>query len=216
MSNVRIYRIDTGPVWSWRVVVFSLFITLLVFFSLPLIESLVKKSKRLVIRRVERIEIQKAPPRIPPPIEKKKAPPKPKLNKARQRLAMMKLNAALELQPGIGDFGLNFGLSAMPRADEFVFDIAEVDQAPKVIYQVPPVYPLAAKHRGIAGKVVIKFIVQVDGSVDGIQVESATPANLFEQSAINAVKKWRFKPGRRHNQPVATRVELPIEFKLER
>lgn len=216
MSKVRIYQIDAGPVWSWRVVIFSLITTMLIFVSLPFMESLVKKSKRLVVRQVERMEIQKALPRTPPPIEKKKELFKPRLNQVRQRLSLMKLNATLDLQPGIGDFGLDFGLDPMLGVDEFVFDMAEVDQAPKVIYQVAPIYPLAAKYRGMAGKVVIKFIVQIDGSVNSIQVESATPANLFEQAAINAVKKWRFKPGRRNNRPVATRIELPLEFKLER
>lgn len=216
MSKVRIYRIDIGPVWSWRVVIFSLFITMMVFFSLPLIESMVKKTKRLAVRRVGSVEIQKVSPRILPLIKKKKVPPKPRLNQVQRQLSMMKMNVALDLQPGLGDFGLNFNLGTVLNADELVFDIAQVDQAPKVVYQVAPIYPLAARHKAIEGKVVIKFIVHVDGSVSSIKIQSATPANLFEQSAINAVKKWRFKPGKRNNDSVATCVELPLEFKLER
>jgi len=216
MSKVRIYQIDVGPVWSRRVVTFSFLITLTVFFSLPLVESMIKKTKTLVVRQVGSVEIQKAPPRILPRIKKEKVPPKPRLNQVRRQLSMMKMNVVLGLQPGVGDFGLNFNLSTGLNADELVFDIAEVDQAPKVVYQVAPVYPLAARHKGIEGRVVIKFIVHVDGSVSGIKIQSAAPTGLFEQSAINALKKWRFKPGRRNNNPVATSVELPLEFKLER
>ncbi|MCD4812455.1 energy transducer TonB [bacterium] len=216
MSKVRIYQIDIGPVWSRQVVIFSLLITLTIFLGLPLIESMAKKTKALVVRQVESVEMQKVPPRIPLLIEKKKEHPKPRLNPVRRQLSMMKMNVVLGLQPGVGDFGLNFNLSNVLNADELVFDIAEVDQAPKVVYQVAPVYPLAARNKGIEGKVVIKFIVHADGSVSSIKIQSAAPANLFEQSAINAVKKWRFKPGRRNNNPVATSVELPLEFKLER
>lgn len=216
MSRTRIYQPDTGPGWSWKVVGFSLVVTLCIFWGLPFLESLIQKAKRFQVRQVDHIEVIKAPPEIPPPVKKEKAPPKPKLNRMRQQLSMMKMSISLGLEPGAGDFGLDFGLGNMMNSSALVFDIEEVDKPPKAVYQIAPVYPLAAKHKGVEGQVVIKFVVQADGSVTDVKVVSARPADLFEQSAINAVRKWRFKPGTRHNQPVATRVEVPLEFKLER
>lgn len=79
-----------------------------------------------------------------------------------------------------------------------------------------PVYPLAAKLRNVKGRVVLAIVVNADGTVDRIAVQSASPVGVFEQAAINAVKKWRFKPGTRRGKPVATRVIQPLEFSLEK
>jgi len=45
-------------------------------------------------------------------------------------------------------------------------------------------------------------------------VVSAEPEGVFEDSAVSAVKKWRFEPGRVDGEPVPTWVRLPVSFTL--
>jgi protein TonB len=44
-------------------------------------------------------------------------------------------------------------------------------------------------------------------------VES-NPQGYFEQSALEAIRHWRFKPGIYRGKAVATWVTLPIQFRL--
>jgi protein TonB len=69
-----------------------------------------------------------------------------------------------------------------------------VGQGPGVIKRVEPIYPPMARAARIEGQVVLDAIVLDDGSVGEIKVlKSANP--MLEQSAIAALKQWRFAPG---------------------
>ncbi len=216
MNTPRLYCPDMGPKWSYKVAIAGILITLGIFLSLPLLDMLVRQKKRLKLRPVSVMEIRKTLPRIPPPIKKRTKVRKPKLAEPRQSLAMTRINAALSLEPGFGDFSLNFGPSLMGGVGDLVFDISVVDQPSRGVFTMLPVYPLAAKLRNVKGRVVLAIVVNADGTVDRIAVQSASPVGVFEQAAINAVKKWRFKPGTRRGKPVATRVIQPLEFSLEK
>ncbi len=49
---------------------------------------------------------------------------------------------------------------------------------------VSPVYPDAARKRGIEGWVELAFTVQTNGSVDQVEVRNASPAEVFDDAAI--------------------------------
>jgi protein TonB len=102
-----------------------------------------------------------------------------------------------------GDMGGEFGLK-------------QVDQAPVPIRKVTPEFPEAARKLGASGKVLLKFLVKADGSVIRASVVEASPAGLFDHSALDAVCKWRFTPGVYHGHAVATWVMLPVYFRLSR
>jgi TonB family protein len=65
--------------------------------------------------------------------------------------------------------------------------------ARKVIQEVEPAYPAQSRDRGVGGTVGLKVTVQADGTVRDVQVEYGDP-NLAE-SAVRAVKLWRYAPG---------------------
>jgi protein TonB len=62
------------------------------------------------------------------------------------------------------------------------------------IVKVAPVYPRRALSRGIEGYVIVEFTVSKQGSVKHPLVIKAEPANLFEQAAIDATLKFKYKP----------------------
>lgn len=109
--------------------------------------------------------------------------------------------------PGGGGFSSGRGLAGE-------FDATSVDKAPQILKKVEPAYPAAARRLGICGRVVVKFLVEPDGSVAKLSIVEAHPRGFFERPTLEAVGKWRFKPGRYRGNAVATWVILPVEFRL--
>lgn len=64
--------------------------------------------------------------------------------------------------------------------------------APTPIRIRQPVYPEGALVRGIEGQVVVEFNLAEDGSVGNLRVVSATPAGVFDQAAIRAMRGWKY------------------------
>ncbi|SFM44526.1 energy transducer TonB [Thermodesulforhabdus norvegica] len=95
------------------------------------------------------------------------------------------------------------------------YGVAEVDEPPRVLHSVKPVYPLRARRLMIEGEVVVRFVVGRDGSIEDIRIISANPEGYFEKSVIEALKKWRFLPGRYKGETVKTLVVLPVKFRLK-
>jgi protein TonB len=77
-------------------------------------------------------------------------------------------------------------------------------------------YPESARERGTEGWVDLLFTVRTDGSVGDVSVAGADPAGIFEQSAISAVRRWRYEPVRRDGRPVEQRARLRLRFTLEK
>lgn len=96
------------------------------------------------------------------------------------------------------------------------FDAKAVDTPPTPLSKVEPEFPLEARRMGITGRVILKFLVRADGRVSRVSVIEANPGGIFEESALEAIKKWRFRPGHYQGDAVATWVELPIHFRLYR
>jgi protein TonB len=64
----------------------------------------------------------------------------------------------------------------------------------KLIHSVPPDYPSAAKRDGIEGSVDLDVTVSSRGVVEDVSVLHATPPDMFEKSAVAAVRKWKYDP----------------------
>ncbi len=94
-----------------------------------------------------------------------------------------------------------------------LFNISELDRAPEPVVQAQPDYPFELKRAGIDGRVRVGFIVDSQGNVILPYIVSATNTG-FERAAVDAVKKWRFRPGMKNGRKVNTRVEQPIDFKV--
>lgn len=78
-----------------------------------------------------------------------------------------------------------------------------------------PEYPPAARRVGIEGKVVLKAVIDEEGHVVSIRVSSEPPIDVgFTETAIDAVSRWRYEPGRYGGEPVAVEITVVIEFVL--
>lgn len=82
----------------------------------------------------------------------------------------------------------------------------------KRVRMVSPVYPDAARKRGIEGWVELAFTVQTNGSVDAVEVRNASPADVFDDAATRAVRQWRFEPVVRNGERVEQRAMVRLKF----
>ena len=76
-----------------------------------------------------------------------------------------------------------------------------------------PVYPPAAKEAKIQGTVVLSVIIGEDGNVKNIQVVSGP--NELQQSSIDAVRQWTYKPYLLNGDPVEVKTTVNIIYSLQ-
>ena len=76
-------------------------------------------------------------------------------------------------------------------------------------------YPRDAIMNNIQGRVILRFVVNTDGSVDRIQILRGIDSSL-DNEAIRVVSTLpKFKPGRQQGVPVPVWFSLPVLFRLE-
>ena len=82
-------------------------------------------------------------------------------------------------------------------------------------YQVKPGYPATPRRLGIQGTTVLRVHVLIDGRVGDVLVQETAGHPDLDEAAAEAVRRWRFDPARRGNDPVDMWVLLPVEFRLK-
>lgn len=85
--------------------------------------------------------------------------------------------------------------------------------APSVLYKVEPEYSEEARKAKFQGTVVLAIIVDQNGKARDIRV--VRPLGLgLDEKAIEAVMKWRFKPGMREGASVSVQATVEVNFRL--
>ncbi len=77
-----------------------------------------------------------------------------------------------------------------------------------------PRYPRLAQKRGWEGETLLRVQVGIHGESLEVELEKSSGHKILDDSAIEAVRKWRFQPGRRGLLPVETEVLVPVRFAL--
>ncbi|MBK8475066.1 MAG: TonB family protein [Opitutaceae bacterium] len=101
------------------------------------------------------------------------------------------------------------------RTTGVIFNQRDLDRVPVAANRVNPRYPFELKRQGLAGKVVLRFVVDSRGDVSDVEVVSANYPE-FGVSAAEALLKWKFKAGMKDGNRVNTRMEIPMNFAVER
>jgi TonB family protein len=78
----------------------------------------------------------------------------------------------------------------------------------------PPGYPEIARLRGYEGVVFIALEILPDGCVGGTRISKSSGYAILDQTAVEAVKPWKFEPAKKSGKPYKIWVELPIKFVL--
>jgi protein TonB len=112
------------------------------------------------------------------------------------------------------EIALNFSTKIPP-----VVSIAGVPSAPSGWYIDTFLannlrYPPGAERKGITGRVVVKFVVEADGSLTNFEVESSPDADLADEAlrVVKLMPKWH--PATDGYKPIKVTFRIPIVFKL--
>ncbi len=100
-----------------------------------------------------------------------------------------------------------------PRQKERLKISAPVEQA-MLIRRVEPVYPPLGIQLRREGRVELHAIISTDGSIQSLEVITGDP--LFLQSALNAVRRWRYRPTILDGQPVEVDTHITVVYTLNR
>jgi protein TonB len=101
--------------------------------------------------------------------------------------------------------------SIVPAPAREAYPTPEVDVAPKILRVVKPIYPPLALRAKMGGTVLLRVLVAENGTPADVQVIQGASGGLTE-SAVAAVRKWRFTPGQRNGAPVRAWTTIPIPF----
>jgi periplasmic protein TonB len=227
----------TNKSWAVTVSVIAQTLVLLILILIPLIYTQALPKAMLSTLLI-------APPPPPPPPPPPQAAPVKVIKPVARLLTQGKLMAPraipkdvavfkeAELPPeppagsgvigglGGGDIlgGLGGGSSAgappppPPKAAPSRIKLGGQVQAAKIVAQPQPVYPALARQARIQGNVVLHAIIDKDGRVGQLEVVSGHP--LLVQSALDAVKQWRYQPTQLNGDPVEVDTTITVTFVL--
>jgi TonB family protein len=85
---------------------------------------------------------------------------------------------------------------------------------PTVLSRVEPKYTKEASIARLNGTVVLQAVVKNNGTVDVIRVVRGLPYGMTD-SAVEALKQWKFRPGKKDGQDVDAALNIEINFNLQ-
>lgn len=194
------------------------FAALALFVAIPLIQAISTGFKDP--NRLNEIDFILPPPPVldmepPPPPKQEEEQEQMEMEKEPPRLSLDQLDLALN--PSMGDmsgFAIDLSLDAESLGtSDIIFEIGDVEEKPTPTRQIEPTYPPALKRQKINGSVTVVFVVDEQGNVVAPRVEKSTHME-FEKPAIDAIRRWKFTPGKKDGEAVKVRVRAPLIFKV--
>jgi protein TonB len=80
----------------------------------------------------------------------------------------------------------------------------------KRTYTITPAWPQAAV--GVEGWVLLRFTLLPNGTVTDIEVKESEPQGVFDGSAVEALRQWKFEPVERDGKKIAQHAEIRMKY----
>jgi TonB family protein len=96
---------------------------------------------------------------------------------------------------------------------EGTFSVGGGVTSPVVVARVEPEYSEEARKARFEGSVLLAAVVRKDGKIDVVNILRSLGFGL-DQNAIEALKKWRFRPGTKNGVPVDVRLNVEVSFHI--
>ena len=101
-----------------------------------------------------------------------------------------------------------------PEPETPVVKVGGDIRPPRLLHRVEPDYPRLAVAAHIEGDVVLTAIIDTDGRVRQLTVQSGHPQ--LAHAARAAVAQWLYEPTTLNGQPVAVQLDVTVKFRLNR
>ncbi|MFQ3270298.1 MAG: protein TonB [Lentimonas sp.] len=215
----KLYKAPQGKGSLATDTIIGIAISVLLFLAIPLTQLFTEYEKAPT--EIEALEVAPPPPPPldeppPPPPEPEKEEPPPELKTPPPPITLDQLDLALNPgtgAAGAGDFALpSFDVSQSDLGGLEIFELGDVDSAPKPLTQIRFSYPAAAKRRGIKGVVKIEYIVNENGRVEHITIIKSPHPSLADATG-NVIRRVRFTPATKDGRPVKVRMSAAIPYK---
>lgn len=102
--------------------------------------------------------------------------------------------------------------SAKPAGEPAPFVQARFDAG--YLQNPAPTYPAISRRLGEEGRVMLRVFVENNGLPSKLEIRTSSGSSRLDQSALEAVQRWKFVPARRGDEAVAAWVVVPIVFNL--
>jgi len=79
----------------------------------------------------------------------------------------------------------------------------------------PPVYPRLSRRLGEQGTVLLRVLIGVDGAAAQAELAKSSGFDRLDHAAMQAVRRWKYRPGTRNGVPEAMWFNVPVKFELE-
>jgi len=106
----------------------------------------------------------------------------------------------------------NGALSAKDSSPGLSAPVSQEVTGGQLVHRVAPVYPAQARLLRLEGTVILAAVVMEDGTVGDVNIVEGSP--VLAQSAVDAVKHWRYKPYELDGKPVKKETRITIDFKF--
>jgi protein TonB len=141
---------------------------------------------------------------------KPKKPPMPPEQTAQQNMPMKQI--AMRMSNITPD--LSLANKSLLGDAQIGMGFGDGDVIPLV--RMPAQYPSKAKRRNIEGFVKARLEVNIQGTVDAVEIIDSKPRGIFERSAIRALYKYKFKPQIINGKPQPQSVTQTLEYTLDK
>ncbi len=136
------------------------------------------------------------------------------LDAGRTALAARDFDKAQAYATAAGPLGLNMpDVDALQRAISAERATPAARPVPQRTRYVAPVYPQDALKKGISGDVRLRITVAANGKIKSATVVNSNPAKVFDEAALDAVRRWRFKSFAQDDPDVEAIVMTNILFR---
>ena len=122
-------------------------------------------------------------------------------------LGVAAATSAVALRVGVDEKG-----SDAPKKDVHSVSVDAKTMSKQLLSKTTPVYPPEAKVAKIQGKVVLEAVIGTDGHVENLKAVSGP--NELQQSALDAVRQWVYKPYLLNGQPVEVMTTINVTYTL--
>lgn len=199
--------------FRWAIA-FAIVIHAVIFIiKFPAVVAEARQKKKAKIYVVQQVRFKPPPPQqqqeIPQARTKKVPIPDPTPDEPEP----IRLPEEIE-QLEIPDTDVIFGIPDGPPPATGPIRVGGDVKAPEKLHSPPPQYTEIARKARIQGVVIVEAIVDKTGSVTNVKILKGLPMGL-DQAAVDAIKRWKFKPATLNGRPVDVYYNLTVNFQLQ-
>lgn len=124
------------------------------------------------------------------------------------------LTAGLVSSSSSGSGGMNVSQGEVSQG-QMIENTGGEKRGARVTNVVNPTFPPSAQSRGISGYVILEISISDRGKIDDVVVIDSKPKGIFENAAIEAVRRWSFEPAISEGKTISTKLKQKVNFELD-